>query len=36
MEKIELFVPGRLGIIGEISDLVSPYLSINKELIISV
>ena len=33
MEKIELFVPGRLGIIGEISDLVSPYLSINKELI---
>ena len=33
MEEIELFVPGRVGVIGEISDLVSPYLSMNKKLI---
>lgn len=35
MEKIEkelLFVPGRVCLIGGISDLVAPYLSINKNL----
>ena len=33
IEEIELFVPGRIGLIGELSDLVSPYLSQNKELV---
>lgn len=33
MGKIELFVPGRVGLIGELSDLVSPYLSKNNKLI---
>lgn len=33
MEQIKLFIPGRIGVIGEVSDLVSPYLSENKELI---
>ena len=33
MDEVKLFVPGRIGIIGEISDLVSPYLSQNSELI---
>lgn len=33
MEKVKIFVPGRVGLIGEISDLVSPYLSKNKELV---
>ena len=33
MKKIELFVPGRVGLIGELSDLVSPYLDYNKKLI---
>lgn len=32
MEEIELFVPGRLSLLGGLSDLVSPYLSLNKEL----
>lgn len=32
IEEIELFVPGRIGLIGELSDLVSPYLSQNPEL----
>lgn len=33
MKDIKLFVPGRLGIIGETSDLVSQYLSLNSDLI---
>ena len=33
MKDVKLFVSGRLGLIGEISDLVSPYLSKNKNLI---
>ena len=33
MKEIEIFVPGRLCLIGEISDLVGPYLSKNKSLI---
>lgn len=32
MEKLDLFVPGRLSLLGGLSDLASPYLSINKEL----
>lgn len=32
MQEIELFVPGRLSLLGGLSDLKSPYLSINKEL----
>lgn len=28
-----IFVPGRISLIGGISDLVSPYLSLNKDLI---
>ena len=33
MEYIELFVPGRLSLLGGLSDLVSPYLSLNNKLI---
>lgn len=33
MDEVKLFVPGRIGLIGEISDLVSPYLAQNKDLI---
>ena len=33
MESIKLFIPGRVGLIGELSDLVSPYLDSNKKLI---
>lgn len=33
MKKINLFVPGRMGIVGEFSDLVTPYLKDNKRLI---
>ena len=33
MKEVELFVPGRVGLIGELSDLVSPYLDINKKLV---
>lgn len=34
MEKeVKLFIPGRLGIIGELSDLVTNHLDENKELI---
>ena len=33
MESIELFVPGRLSLLGGLSDLVSPYLSLNNKLI---
>lgn len=33
MNNIKIFVPGRVGIIGEISDLVTPYLKENKKLI---
>ncbi len=29
---IDLFVPGRVGLIGELSDLVAPYLEVNQEL----
>ncbi len=32
MHEIELFVSGRLSLLGGLSDLKSPYLSINKEL----
>lgn len=32
-KTIKLYVPGRLGILGEISDLVSPYLANNSDLI---
>lgn len=31
-DKVEIFVPGRLGIIGELSDLTSEYLLENKKL----
>lgn len=33
IEELKLFVPGRIGLIGELSDLVSPYLSFNKNLV---
>ena len=33
MKEIKTFVPGRVGFIGELSDLVSPYLDKNKKLI---
>lgn len=33
MKENEIFVPGRIGIIGEVSDLVSPYLKDNKKLV---
>ena len=33
IETIKLFVPGRLCLIGGVSDLVSPYLSQNPELV---
>ncbi len=32
MQDDILFVPGRLSLIGGISDLIVPYLSKNKEL----
>lgn len=33
MTEYDIFVPGRLGIIGEVSDLVTPYLEENNKLI---
>lgn len=33
MTEIKLFVPGRMGIVGEVSDLVTPFLNENKKLI---
>jgi len=33
VKEVELFVPGRLSLIGGISDIVAPYLSKNKKLI---
>ena len=33
METIELFVSGRISLLGGLSDLVSPYLDKNKNLI---
>jgi len=33
IEEVEIFVPGRLCLIGGVSDLVSPYLSQNPELV---
>lgn len=32
-QNIKIFVPGRIGIIGEISDLVQPYLKENINLV---